>query len=60
LAKNLIVSSKKVMLQTFMTTLDYLEQSRKILVIGHKEIIWVWDPVAIKKIKEKGLFMWCP
>ena len=48
---------KKVMWQTFMTTLDYLEQSGKILVTDNKEIIWVWDPVSIEKMKEKGLVM---
>ena len=48
---------KKVMWQTFMTTLDYLEQSGKILVTDNKEIIWVWDPVSIEKMKEKGLVL---
>lgn len=48
---------RKVMWQTFMTTLDYLEYSGKILVTNNKEVIWVWDPKAIEKMKEQGLVM---
>ena len=41
---------KKVMWQTFMTTLDYLEYSGKILVTKNKEVVWVWDPDGIKEM----------
>jgi len=48
---------RKVMWQTFMTTLDYLEYSGKIIVTDKKEVIWVWDPEAIEKMKFQGLVM---
>jgi hypothetical protein len=48
---------KKVMWQTFMTTLDYLEHSGKIIIDKDKCLVWVWDPVAIDKMKEQGLVM---
>ncbi len=46
---------KKVMWQTFMTTLDYLEYSGKILITNNKEIVWIWDPLLIEELKGKGL-----
>ncbi len=48
---------KKVMWQTFMTTLDYLEYSGKILVDKDKCVIWIWDPIAIENLKEQGLVL---
>jgi hypothetical protein len=45
---------RKVMWQTFMTTLDYLEYSGKILVTDKKEVVWIWDPQAIEKLKSQG------
>jgi len=48
---------KQVMWQTFMTTLDYLEYSGKIIIAKDKSIIWVWDPEAIEKMKKQGLVM---
>ncbi len=44
---------RKVMWQTFMTTLDYLEHSGKILVANDKSIVWVWDPVGVKELLAK-------
>jgi hypothetical protein len=41
------------MWQTFMTTLDYLEHSGKILVANDKSIVWVWDPVGVKELLAK-------
>ena len=46
---------KKVMWQTFMTTLDYLEYSGKILITNNKEIVWIWNPLLIEELKGKGL-----
>jgi len=46
---------KKVMWQTFMTTLDYLEHSGKIIIAKDKCLVWVWDPSAIEKMKANGL-----
>jgi len=46
---------KKVMWQTFITTLEYLEYSGKILVDKDKTVVWIWNPEAIEEIKRKGL-----
>ncbi len=46
---------KKVMWQTFITTLEYLEYSGKILVDKDKTVIWIWNQKAIEEIKRKGL-----
>ena len=48
---------KKVMWQTFLTTLDYLEYSGKILIDKDKTIIWIWNPKAIEEIKRKVLIV---
>lgn len=46
---------KKVMWQTFLTTLDYLEYSGKILIDREGFVIWIWDPKGIEELKKKGL-----
>lgn len=48
---------RKVMWQTYLTTLDYLEYSGKIHVMGDKHVIWVWDPKGIERLKNKKLVM---
>ena len=45
---------KKVMYQTLLVVLDYLEHRNKV-VIDRGKIIWIWDPEAIKKYKKAGL-----
>lgn len=46
---------KKVMWQTFITVLDYLEYSGKIYIGKDKHPIWIWDPEGIEKLKKKNL-----
>ncbi len=46
---------KKVMWQTYLTTLDYLEYSGKILIEENRHVIWIWAPKEIQKLKEKRL-----
>ncbi len=48
---------KKVMWQTFMTTLDYLEYSGKIHITEGKHIVWIWSPMKIEDLKKKGLII---
>ena len=48
---------KKVMWQTYLTTLDYLEYSGKILVDKEKNIVWVWNPKLVEIVKRKGVLM---
>ncbi|MBI3190089.1 hypothetical protein HYZ41_00120 [archaeon] len=45
---------KKMMYQTFQTIIEYLEESKKIIIENNK-IIWVWNPDEIMKLAEKGL-----
>lgn len=45
---------KKMMYQTFVLILQYLEDSGKI-VIKNGEIIWIWNPTLVKKYKESNL-----
>ncbi|MCD6434505.1 MAG: hypothetical protein J7L14_02755 [Candidatus Diapherotrites archaeon] len=44
----------KVMWQTYLTALDYLEYSGKIAVDRDKHVIWIWNPKIVKELK-KGL-----
>ena len=46
---------KKVMWQTFVTTLDYLIYSGKILVEKDKTIVWIWNPKLIKLVRKQGV-----
>jgi len=46
---------KKVMWQTYLTTLDYLEYSGKILIEEDRHILWTWAPAKIREMKEKDL-----
>lgn len=48
---------KKVMWQTFLTTLDYLEYSGKILIDKEGFVVWIWDPKGIEELKKKGLLV---
>jgi hypothetical protein len=46
---------KKMMYQTFLTILDYLESSGKIMVDKDGIVIWLWDPERIRALEKKGL-----
>ena len=48
---------KKVMWQTFMTTIDYLEYSGKIHLTEDKHVVWIWTPNNIKDLKDKKLII---
>lgn len=48
---------RKVMWQTFLTVLDYLEYSGKILVEKDRHVIWIWAPAKIRKLRTKGLVL---
>jgi hypothetical protein len=47
---------RKMMYQTFLVILDYLNQSGKIM-IDKGIIMWVWDPEGIKRLISKGLIL---
>ena len=46
---------RKMMYQTFLVILDYLEQSGKIMIDKDGCIMWTYDPEGIKKILARGL-----
>ena len=47
---------KKVMYQTFLLILDYLEKSNKILIDEEDgRIVWIWDPEGVKKFLNKDM-----
>ena len=46
---------RKMMYQTFLVILDYLEQSGKIMIDRDGCIMWTYDPEGTKKLLEKKL-----
>jgi len=46
---------KKVMWQTFMTALEYLAHSGKILMDEDKTIVWIWNPKLMTRVKREGV-----
>ena len=50
---------KKVMWQTYLTVIDYLEYSGKILIdTRDNHPVWIWDPKGIEEIKRKGVIVY--
>ena len=47
---------KKVMWQTYLTALDYLEEGHKIL-IDKKYVIWIWNPKEVARLKKQKLWV---
>ncbi|MFA6023336.1 MAG: hypothetical protein WC781_04580 [Candidatus Pacearchaeota archaeon] len=48
---------KKMMYQTFLVILDYLEKSGKIIIDKDGCIIWIWNPERIRQLYEKKLII---
>lgn len=48
---------KKMMYQTFLVILDYLEHSGKIIIDKDGCVIWIYDPENVEKIIKKGLII---
>ena len=48
---------KKMMYQTFLVILDYLEESGKIYIDKDGCVMWVWDPKGIEELRKKGLIV---
>ena len=46
---------KRVMWQTYLTILDYLVYSGKILIDKQKNIVWIWNPTLMEKVKRHGV-----
>ncbi len=48
---------KKTMYQTLLLILDYLMESKKIIIDRDGQIVWVWNPALVKKLTSKGLLL---
>ena len=46
---------RKVMWQTFLVILDYLEQNNKIIIDKDDKIVWIWNPQLIRKLEAENL-----
>ena len=46
---------KKVMWQTYLLILDYLEHTGKIHVEKDRTVTWLWNPEGVRKIRESNL-----
>ncbi|VVC03195.1 Uncharacterised protein [Candidatus Burarchaeum australiense] len=46
---------RKVMWQTFMTTLDYLEHSGKIQIDKDRTVSWIWNPRLLAYVRKRGV-----
>ena len=46
---------RKVMWQTYLVILDYLETNNKILFDKDGAIVWIWNPELIRKFQKEGL-----
>ena len=48
---------KKTMYQTLLLILDYLMESKKIIIDRDGQIVWVWNPALVKKLTSRGLLL---
>lgn len=48
---------KKVMYQTFMMIIDYLQELGKIMIDQDGRIIWTWNPQLVKRVMREGLVL---
>jgi len=48
---------RKMMYQTFLVILDYLEKSGKIIIAKDGCIIWIWNPERIRKLAKENLIV---
>jgi len=48
---------RKMMYQTFLVVLDYLEHSNKILLDKNGKVVWIWNPALIRKLEYEGLIV---
>lgn len=47
---------KKIMYQTFLLILDYLERSNKIYIDkGDGKIVWIWNPKGVEEVLKRNL-----
>ena len=47
---------KKVMWQTYLVVLDYLETNNKIVIDKDGAVVLIWNPALIRRLEKEGLF----
>ena len=45
---------KRIMYQTFLAILEYLEASHKIIIDSDGSVVWIWNPKLIEKVLKSG------
>lgn len=48
---------KKMMYQTFLVILNYLERSGKILITKDEKVLWIWNPSLIRRLQNENLIV---
>lgn len=48
---------RKMMYQTFLVILDYLQKSGKIIIDKDGCIIWIWNPKRIRELSKNNLII---
>jgi len=48
---------RKMMYQTFLVILNYLERSNKIVIDNEGKIVWIWNPQLVKQLQSKNLII---
>ena len=57
-AKLMRLLPKKIMYQTLLVILDYLQTSNKILIDKRDgKIVWIWNPKKVDELIRKGLVL---
>ncbi len=46
---------KKMMYQTFQVIIDYLIDSGKVILDEQKKLVWIYNPVLVKKVMNSGV-----
>ena len=46
---------RKMMYQTYLHILSYLEASSKILIAKDGAVIWIWNPGRVRRLLKEGL-----
>lgn len=48
---------RKMMYQTFLVIINYLEKSNKIIIDNEGKVVWIWNPNLIRKLQKQGLII---
>ncbi len=48
---------RKMMYQTYLRILGYLERSHKVLIDSEGKVVWIWNPALLRNLEEADLFV---